>query len=388
MFTKIFRMVIHKVVSSQNDRTYFGFKVNAGSDEMHRIKEVNSRYWNPKLGLWLVPYSKKNWEEIKSKIDIKNVQIDSKVIEMPSDFSPVIKQRLITRKNEMKITVPLNPNHEQSLLMMEQRLIVKRYSWNTRKNYLQSFKEFLRYFPETACGALTIDDIKRFLLEKITVDAISESTQNSLINSIKFYYEQVERREKFVIYDLRPRNPKQLPGFLSKSDTEKLLKSVPNLKHNTILKLIYSAGLRLGELTRLKVRDINMEMKIVSIKCSKGKKDRISVLSIKMIDQIKQYLAEYKPKYYLFEGQTGGKYSERSVQQVMNQAVERSGVDENATVHTLRHSFATHLILNGTDIRTVQELLGHSDLKTTEIYTHITDAMKKEVRSPLDDLDI
>ena len=198
----------------------------------------------------------------------------------------------------------------------------------------------------------------------------------------------MEKRERFTLYDLRPKPNKQLPGFLSKEETIKLLKTPENLKHRAILQLIYSAGLRLGELTRLKIRDVKFDQGIIQIKCSKGKKDRISVLSSKVKVLLLEYIEIYKPRFYLFEGQTGGKYSDRSVQNIMQDAVLKSGVDENATVHTLRHTFATHMILQGVDLRRVQELLGHASLETTAVYTHITDKMKSEVKSPLDDLDL
>jgi integrase/recombinase XerD len=188
--------------------------------------------------------------------------------------------------------------------------------------------------------------------------------------------------------DLRPKRKNQLPGFLSKEDTIKLLQCTENIKHRCILQLIYSSGMRLGELTRLKVRDIKFDMGVIEIKCAKGKKDRISIWSQKVKVLLVEYIEKYRPKFYLFEGQTGDKYSDRSVQNILRAAVLKSGVDENTTVHTLRHTFATHMILNGVDLRRVQEYLGHSSPETTAIYTHITDKMKSDIKSPLDDLDL
>jgi site-specific recombinase XerD len=374
-------MILSNVVFTNGSR-YFGASINPSNEELTKIRELPHRYWNKQLKLWLVPYSTDNWSKLN--VLFSNIEVRPEVIHYKEEISTI--KTLV--KHVKPAATPLSTAHEDALLKLKEQLILKRYSWNTMKTYMSSFREFLAFYPDANCSELTQEDIKQFMLNKINKDEISESTQNCLINAIKFYYERVEKRERFTLYDLRPKKAKMLPGFLSKEQTEKLLKATDNLKHNTILKLIYSAGLRLGELTRLKTRDINYEMKIIKIKCSKGKKDRISILSSKMITQLEIYLKEYNPKFYLFEGQTGGKYSDRSVQQIMQAAVIKSGVDENATVHTLRHSFATHLILNGTDIRQVQELLGHSDLRTTEIYTHITDQMKQEIKSPLDDLDI
>jgi integrase/recombinase XerD len=271
---------------------------------------------------------------------------------------------------------------------MKEYLITKRYQPTTVKTYMSAFTEFLSKFPGKEPELITLEDIKSYMLTKINESSISESTQNCIVNAIKFYYEKIEDREKFYLTDLRPRNPIKIPGFLSKEETTKLLKTPENLKHRVILQLIYSAGLRLGELTRLKVRDIKFDDNVIEVKCAKGKKDRITILAKNVKTLLQEYMDQYKPKYYLIEGQTGGKYSDRSVQNIMHNAVIKSGVDENATPHTLRHSFATHMILDGVDLRIVQEFLGHSSPETTAIYTHITDKMKQDIKSPLDNLDL
>jgi site-specific recombinase XerD len=246
----------------------------------------------------------------------------------------------------------------------------------------------LAFYPDANCSELTQEDIKQFMLNKINKDEISESTQNCLINAIKFYYERVEKRERFTLYDLRPKKAFQLPGFISKVEVQNLLNAISNPKHKLIIQLIYSAGLRLGELTKLKIRDINHHNNTIFVRCAKGKKDRYTLLSPKLKVKINEYISLYKPDYWLFEGQDGGKYSDRSVQSILKTAVVKSGINPDTTVHTLRHSFATHLIQSGVDIRIIQEYLGHSSIKTTEIYTHITDKLKSEIKSPIDDLDI
>jgi integrase/recombinase XerD len=217
---------------------------------------------------------------------------------------------------------------------------------------------------------------------------ISTFIQNTIINAIKYYYENVVGRERFMIWNLRPRRQRQLPDVLSEEEVTRLLKIPENKKHRTILMLIYSAGLRLNELVNMRVADLHFHSKSIHIKGGKGKKDRISILSEKVIKILESYIKEYKVRYWLFEGQTGGQYSPRSVQVILRDAVMASGVNPYATVHTLRHSFATHLLERGTDLRTIQHLLGHESIKTTEIYTHITDTLRSKIRSPLDNLDI
>ena len=230
------------------------------------------------------------------------------------------------------------------------------------------------------------EEIRQYVLGRIKKERISESTQNGIINALKFYYEKVLGRPR-AYYDLeRPKKPRQLPDFLSRKEVVRIFQATGNLKHRSILMMIYSSGLRLGELTRLRVADIHPDRGQVFVKAGKGKKDRYTVLSPKLMDTLKRYLGEYKPRYWLFEGQDGGQYSPRSVQQILRRAVEKSGANPFVTVHSLRHSFATHLYESGMDIRQIKELLGHESIKTTEIYTHLTD--RQPPASPLDSLDI
>lgn len=368
---------------------FFALKVQKDSLAMQQIKSCPIRYWDTNLKVWLIPYSKDNWKLLQNKIRTIPYTIEKEELILRSKVRPIIpyQSKLVySVPKETKPKIILSVEHQNALLKMKEQLVVKRYQPSTHKSYLSCMTEFLSYYADKKAAEITIDDIKSFMLFKINHDKISENTQNSLINSIKFYYEKVEKREKFYVYDLRPRRQEKLPGFLSKEDTIKLLTATVNIKHRAILQLIYSAGLRLSELTRLKVRDIKFDMGIIEVKCAKGKKDRISVLSSSIKKLLLGYIDQYHPKYWLFEGQDGGQYANRSVQNILKAAVLKSGVDENTTVHTLRHTFATHMILDGVDLRRVQEYLGHSSPETTAIYTHITDKMKTEVRSPLDNL--
>ena len=184
------------------------------------------------------------------------------------------------------------------------------------------------------------------------------------------------------------RVPIKLPDVLREQEIEKLVHSIDNMKHKAIIMLIYSAGLRLGELVNLRKADVLEDEKAIFVKAGKGKKDRITVLSDNILAYLKKYFDIYEPDYWLFEGQPDGQYSVRSVQAVFQKAVKDSKVNPYATVHTLRHSFATHLLERGTDLRQIQQLLGHNSISTTEIYTHITDVLKNKLRSPLDNLKI
>ena len=172
------------------------------------------------------------------------------------------------------------------------------------------------------------------------------------------------------------------------NDISKILEATKNLKHKTILLLIYSAGLRLNELLELRIGDIDSEAMRIHIRFGKGKKDRYVMLSENVLELLREYYKVYKPNDYLIEGQNGGKYSPKSVQSVFKKSLQKSVVNKRATVHTLRHSFATHLLDDGTDIRYIQELLGHKRLETTQIYTHVSSHSINKIKSPADKLKI
>lgn len=269
-----------------------------------------------------------------------------------------------------------------------QKLELKRYSTSTLKVYSMALLELLSYYPNITAPEISNEQIKEFLYEKIKQENISQSAHNQLINAIKFYYEQVLGRPK-MFYDIeRPRTEKKLPLVFSCSEIQRILASCENLKHQCILYVIYSSGLRLGELTNLKIEDIDSDRMLLWVRNSKGKKDRSTLLSQKTLQTLRTYYKKYHPRNYLFEGQNGGKYSTRSVQSILKQALKKAGIKKQGSVHTLRHSFATHLLEQGVDLRYIQSLLGHASTKTTEIYTHVSTKVLSNIVSPLDRLNI
>ena len=249
--------------------------------------------------------------------------------------------------------------------------------------YRSCLELFFALYPDRDPDTLGEEEIKAYLMDGITRKGWRESTQNSHVNAIKFYYEKVLGRSRMV-YDIRVRKAETLPGVFSQEEVGRLFKAVTNLKHRSILMTIYSAGLRVSEVVNLRKADILIDRGQLFIRLAKGKKDRYTVISQKLKSLLAEYLKAYKPSYRLFEGQDHGPYSVRSVQQMLRDAVQTSGVNPYATVHTLRHSFATHMLENGTDLRYIQELLGHNNPKTTQIYTHITKRGLDKIRSPLD----
>ena len=256
--------------------------------------------------------------------------------------------------------------------------------WTRR--YRSCFAQFLFFYNDKHPQDITHDEIIKYMIHRIKVDKISIGVQNNFINAIKCYYEFVLDRER-TYYDLqRPKRPIQLPNVLSQEEAVKLFDAVSNIKHKCILMTIYSAGLRISEVVNLRLSDIRRTDNSIFIKAGKGKKDRYTMLSQTLIAYLDNYFKDYQPAYWLFEGQTGGQYSVRSVQNILRDAVAKSGVNPYATVHTLRHSFATHLVLSGLDIITLQKLLGHESPVTTEIYIHLSKQHIQQIQSPLDKL--
>jgi integrase/recombinase XerD len=266
-------------------------------------------------------------------------------------------------------------------------LLSRRYSNSTITTYTEALKTFLTFYSDKAVAEINNDDIIRYNNEYILNNNLSTSYQNQIVNAIKLFFSTIRETKIEIDKIHRPKREKLLPNVLSKEEVKLILNAHSNLKHKTMLSLIYSCGLRRGELLHLKPTDIDSKRGIVIIRQSKGKKDRIAPLSNKILAMLRDYYVAHKPATYLFEGKFGGEpYSEYSLQSVLKQALNKAGITKPVTLHWLRHSFATHLLENGTDLRYIQELLGHNSSKTTEIYTHVSTKSIQQIKSPFDDL--
>jgi integrase/recombinase XerD len=266
-------------------------------------------------------------------------------------------------------------------------LETKRYSINTAKTYTGLFSEFIRHFKGKPLKTINENDIRQYMVS-IVKTGKSLSHQNQVINAIKFYYEQVlDMPQRFYEID-RPRKEQKLPTVLSEEEVLRIISSTTNLKHKAILVTIYSCGLRLSELLNLRITDIQSDRGLLIIRDGKGNKDRNTILSDTTLALLRKYYLAYRPKEYLFEGQDGGRYSVKSVQNVVKHSLNAAKITKRASTHTLRHSFATHLLENGTDLRHIQTLLGHSSPKTTEIYTHVSTKGLQGIVSPIEKLKI
>ncbi len=264
------------------------------------------------------------------------------------------------------------------------KLEVKRYSLNTAKTYIMMFEKFLNHYSKVKNpDCLGENEINQFLLFLATSNK-SDSYINQAINAIKFYYEQVLGMASRFYYLERPTKASKLPDVISKDDVKLMLKATKNIKHQCIIALLYSAGLRRSELINLKLRDIDSKRMIIKVNNGKGKKDRITLLSNVLLNNLRTYYKTYRPKNFLFEGSNGESYSGSSVLSIIRRSSQKAGIYKKVTPHMLRHSFATHLLEAGTDLRTIQSLLGHHSIKTTEIYTHIATKNFHLIKNPLD----
>ncbi len=319
-----------------------------------RIKSIAGSRWSPSLGVWHLPDTDEN--RLRFKLPL------------------------------LSTTTP----SEEGIIQIEkfkQWLLSKRYSPSTIKTYSEALKSFLIFFREKPIGEITNEDVIVYNNEYILKNKLSSSYQNQIVNAIKLFFQTIRDTKMIVDKIHRPKRSKVLPNVLSKEEIKLILNAHSNIKHKMMLSLIYSCGLRRSELINLKPQDIDSKRNIVLLKNAKGKKDRITPLSPIILEMLRNYYNGYKPKTWLFEGQiVGEQYSEQSLQSVLKQALQKAGITKPVTLHWLRHSYATHLLESGTDLRYIQELLGHSSSKTTEIYTHVSTKSIQQIKSPFDDL--
>ena len=319
-----------------------------------RIKTIDGARWSQSLKVWHIPATPENCIRFK--------------INAPTSLTP-------SKEAIAEIT------------LFQSFLKSKRYSKNTIKTYTDALKSFLLFFSSKLSSELTNDDVIKFNNEFVLANKFSASYQNQIVNAIKLYFSCIQEKVMIIEKIHRPRPEHKLPNVLSKEEVKAILEAHSNVKHKIMLSLIYSCGLRCGELIALKPEHIDSKRTIILVQNSKGKKDRIVPLSLKILKLLREYYLVYKPTNYLFEGQKEGlPYDARSLQLVLKQALKKAKIIKPVTLHWLRHSYATHLLESGTDLRYIQELLGHNSSKTTEIYTHVSTKSIQQIKSPFDDL--
>lgn len=283
----------------------------------------------------------------------------------------------------------LLPNAEgiASINTFKRYLLSRRYSPNTINTYSEALKSFLTFCKTKSLQDINNEDVISYNNDFILKNKLSSSYQNQIVNALKLFFKIVKQTSIEIDKIHRPKREKILPNVLSKEEVKAILETPKNIKHKAMLSMIYSCGLRRSELLNLRPSDIDSKRNIVFIKQSKGKKDRITPLSPKILELLRSYYKECSPQTYLFEGrEKNTPYSARSLEEVLKKSIKLATINKPVTLHWLRHSYATHLLESGTDLRYIQELLGHNSSKTTEIYTHVSTKNIQQIKSPFDDL--
>lgn len=337
------------------------------------IESIDGVRWSHTFKCYYVLFSPRYLNTIKYQLNLKNISVNSKAL-MPLLF----EMQLPADEN-----IPKTDNPIAVLEQFKRWLQQHRYSPNTVHTYAEVVGFFLQYMHKTKQDLPSKRLIEQFNYDFIYAKSRSISYQNQCINGIKKYLEFLGIAVDALDIE-RPKKDRKLPEVLTKEEVLSILKNTPNIKHKTLLTLLYASGLRIGEALTLKVNDLDFKRHLIHIKQAKGRKDRYTLLAANSELLIKRYLEAYQPHPYLFTGQDGGMYSAGSARRVLYRAVAKTTIRKKVTLHTLRHSFATHLLESGTDLRYIQELLGHSSPKTTMIYTHVSTLNYKTIKSPLD----
>ena len=365
--------------------------------------------WSKTINCWHVPLNKANYNKItkalwgRAAIDYSQL---SAYLKQKKEPEAVNKSTIIKRVSQAipfpaiqapltKMQTAIFKNNRISLVnahiipAMHQQLKLKAYSASTIRTYLGEMAQLLHLIKDIPADELQPPHLKRYLVYCYEKLLLKENTLHSRINAMKFYYEQVLGREKFFWEIPRPKKHLILPKVLGEEELRRLFKALENKKHKAILFTAYSAGLRVSEVVNLQMKHIDSGRMQIFIENAKGKKDRVVNLSPVLLDILRAYIEQSNPRplNYLFEGVLPGEgYSSRSAQEVFRQARQKAGILKEVSFHSLRHSFATHLLEKGVDIRYIKDILGHFSIKTTERYLHVAKEKLVNIASPLDDL--
>jgi len=356
-------------VGSERLLVYFPYH----PDNVQRIKTIPQRRWHPREKAWSIPYNKPSLALLQRLFGQGSVTAFAPAEQRPTTIA---RQRW----------THLSDAEQAFIAFVEDEMKLRGYSPKTRKSYRNHLLRFMRFSSRPLIERCE-SDIRSYILSLIEEKHISKSYQDQVISSIKFLYNKALRSQKCIEMLPRPKREKTLPNVLSRREIMRIFSVISSIKHRAILMVAYSAGLRVSEVTRLRVEDIDSDRGLIKVRRAKGGKDRYVPLAHVALKILRAYWKTQPSNEWLFPGQKPGRHlTARTVQNALASARKRSGIRKHFTMHTLRHSFATHMLEDGTDLRYVQEFLGHSKPETTMIYTHITQKSSSRIRSPLDNL--
>lgn len=361
------------------------FEFIKDSELFEAVKKLDGTGWSSSLNGWIIPAGKFKLNTVFNAlkpfayIDYSALKKPSRPIEVKHVVKPPAKKDLPPLPKEMQGAL-----NEFELWMRQMR-----YSPNTIHSYLEAIKTFSRFYADKSIWELGVEEVFQFNNEYILANSFSASYQNQIISAINQFYGRLDDSAMDLTELERPKKARRLPKVIAKADIQLMLAGVPNMKHKMALAWIYGLGLRRSELIKMELRDVDFKRMSVLVRNGKGQKDRILPMSDKLAAGMNTYIQLFNPEKYLFEGQITGKpYSTTSLEKIFHKYLAKVLKNHNFTLHSLRHSFGTHLLEAGVDLRYIQELMGHKSSKTTELYTWVSMKNLKNIKNPTDDFDL
>ena len=386
------KIVASRVIHNGEQRICLKFVYD---EELNRIvKQIKDIRWSAQMIAWHFPDDGNPVpgliERFRGHAFVDITSLVKKVSDKPvhqNEAGNRSKVSSVEKESEAGKAV-LSDNAIKDIEKFRKWMEAGRYPETTIKTYTGMITTYLKFVSPKEASECTSDDLVRIVDEFIMPRGLSHSYQNQMVSAVKKFYGRLYKSVIDPGEISRPRPQHRLPNVLSKEEVKRILESVRNEKHKLMLSMVYGCGLRRSEVLELTPGDIDRDRKLICIRQSKGFNDRLVPLSDKLVRMVDEYLIHFKPVNYLFEGQViGSRYSPESLEKVFRTAYENAGINKkDITLHGLRHSYATHLLEAGTDLRYIQALLGHKSSRTTEIYTHVTMQSIEKIRSPFDDL--
>jgi integrase/recombinase XerD len=359
---------------------------NTLSMNLAKYKYVSGKHRDKNVIYIYFPYNATLKKELRKAFPSVTYSATKKCWYLPD--LPTVRKALNLKDQKIgqKLLTKIHPVNDQAFRDYRSQLQLKAYSKNTQRMYLAEFSELLHILGNYPVQDLNPKRLKDYFLYCVKTLKMKERKMNGKINAIKFYFEQVLHRDRMFFDIPRPKKPSTLPKLLSRKEVKAIIDHTENFKHKIAIKLCYGMGLRVSETVNIKIKDIDSSRMLVHIVGAKGKKDRYVPLPESILEDLRHYYKVYEPKEYLLEGRYGGMYSKSSLQSVFKKAMLKAGIKKKIGIHGLRHSYATHLLESGADLRFIQELLGHNSIKTTQVYTKVTLRSRSKIKSPLDTL--
>ncbi len=386
-------IIFNPVLIDKTERIAFTGNVNYKTG-IELLKKLPDAKWDAQNRFWHIPLTMEAYENavkamgqnVTPQIDLLKAYLNRRKLLEKGTPIPLSAETLAQQSFRYS---GISTENLTALQAFTTHLMAKAYSQSTQKTYRNEFVQFLKWLKDKPVNDVTPGELMGYMAWVLEVEKLTENTAHSRLNALKFYFEGLLKRDRFFYEIPRPKKPIQLPKLLNEDELARLFNALTNKKHKAMLFTVYSAGLRVSEVANLKLSDIDSKRMQILVEAGKGKKDRYVNLSPILLDILRQYIRIYlpRPQVFLFEsGQSGTCYPTRTIQTIFSRAKERAGILKEVGIHSLRHSFATHLLDKGVDIRYIKDLLGHFNIKTTERYLHVSKQRLVNIESPLDDL--